>query len=131
MVVIAGTVASPADVEQAVSIAQTVVGTDARAGSRLSTATPVQVMLQVKSAEVSRSLGKQIGVNLLSADATGGFKFGIGQGRAAFPQYSANPLGSLLIGTSSSAGTTTGTPAGIGTTLFGTGRLFGLDILGA
>ena len=135
MVLLSGTVASPADVEQAVSITQTVVGDGVKVVSRLRTATPLQVMLQVKIAEVSRSLVKQIGVNLLSADVTGGFKFGIGQGRVgAFPQYTVNPatgLGPLLTGTQSSTGTTTGVPASGGTSLFGTGRLLGLDLLGA
>jgi pilus assembly protein CpaC len=131
MVLLTGTVASPADVEQAMNIVQGVVGDSVKVISRLKTATPLQVMLQVKIAEVNRSLVKTIGMNLLSSDATGGFKFGIGQGRSAFPQYSANPLGPLLTGTSSSAGTTTGTPNNVGTSLFGTGRLFGLDILSA
>jgi pilus assembly protein CpaC len=133
IVVLNGTVASPVDVEQATSIVQGIVGKDVQVVSRLKTATPLQVMLQVKVAEVSRTLVKQIGVNLLSADTTGGFKFGIGQGRAAFPQFTVGPngLGPLLTGTSSSAGTTTGTPAGTGTSLFGTSKLFGLNILSA
>jgi pilus assembly protein CpaC len=134
IVVLSGTVASPVDVEQATSIVQGVVGKDVQVISRLKTATPLQVMLQVKVAEVSRTLVKTIGVNLLSADTTGGFKFGVGQGRAAFPQTTVNSatgLGPLLIGTTSSTGTTTGTPAATGTSLFGTGRLFGLDILSA
>ena len=38
-------------------------------------------MLKVSIAEVNRSLLKKIGVNLLTQDPTGGFKFGIGQGK--------------------------------------------------
>ncbi len=49
--------------------------------SRLRTATPLQVNLQVKIAEVSRNLIHQIGTNLATADVTGGFKFGMAQGR--------------------------------------------------
>ena len=49
--------------------------------NRLRTATPLQVNLQVRIAEVSRDLVKEIGVNLLTRDQTGGFLFGIAQGR--------------------------------------------------
>lgn len=49
--------------------------------SRLRTSTPLQVNLQVKIAEVSRSLAHEIGMNLATADLSSGFKFGIGQGR--------------------------------------------------
>jgi pilus assembly protein CpaC len=137
LVVLNGTVASPADVEQALSIVQSVVNPSGQSGgdtvkvvSRLKTATPLQVMLQVRVAEVSRTLVKQIGVNLMSHDNSGGFQFGIGQGRAFSPQYT--PGGSLFGGaTSSSTGTTTGTGASTGSTLFGAGKLFGLDLLGA
>ncbi|MEA3002633.1 MAG: pilus assembly protein CpaC [Sphingomonadales bacterium] len=129
MVILTGTVASPADVEQAASIVQSVVGPDVKVISRLRTATPLQVMLQVKIAEVNRSLVRQIGVNLASADKTGGFQFGIGQGRGFSPQYT--PGGALFTGTASSAGTTTASPSNIGSSLFGAGKLFGLNILGA
>ena len=130
LVVLNGTVATPADVEQATSIVQGVVGKDVQVVSRLKTATPLQVMLQVKVSEVNRSLVKQIGVNLMSFDKTGGFKFGIGQGRAFSPQYT--PGGPLFGGvTSSSPGTTTATSNGTGSSLFGAGKLFGVDLLGA
>jgi pilus assembly protein CpaC len=130
MVLLTGTVASPADVEQASNIAQGIVGADVKVVSRLKSATPLQVMLQVKIAEVNRSLVKQIGVNLMSHDMTGGFQFGIGQGRSISPQYT--PGGPLFGGaTSSSTGTTTGTASNTGSTLFGAGKLFGLDILSA
>src|ERR1700744_2508023 len=76
LVVLNGTVASPADVEQATSIVQGVVGKDVQVISRLKTATPLQVMLQVKVAEVSRTLVKSIGINLASFASTGGFQFG-------------------------------------------------------
>jgi pilus assembly protein CpaC len=49
--------------------------------NRLRTATPLQVNLQVRIAEVSRDLVKEIGVNLLTRDQTGGFLFGVAQGR--------------------------------------------------
>jgi pilus assembly protein CpaC len=62
--------------------------------SRLKTATPLQVQLQVKFAEVSRSFVKNVGVNFATKDSTGGFQFGLAQGRnpgsytdAALAQY--------------------------------------------
>ncbi|HVU29809.1 MAG TPA: pilus assembly protein N-terminal domain-containing protein, partial [Sphingomicrobium sp.] len=49
--------------------------------SRLKVATPLQVMLKVRVAEMNRSLVKQFGVNLLSRDNTGGHILGsIGRG---------------------------------------------------
>src|SRR4051812_36573677 len=48
--------------------------------NRLKVATPLQVTLKVRIAEINRSLLKSMGVNLLSHDTTGGFNFGIGRG---------------------------------------------------
>ena len=71
-------------------------------------ATPLQVKLKVRIAEVNRSLLKKIGVNLLATDPTSGFQFGIVQGGGIFlpaagtrPATGAgaiirNPLGSTL-----------------------------------
>src|SRR5206468_5921138 len=47
--------------------------------NRLRSATPLQVMLKVRIAEMNRTLLKKFGVNLLSRD-TGGSLFGIGRG---------------------------------------------------
>lgn len=76
--------------------------------NRLRTATPLQVNLQVRIAEVSRDLAKEIGVNLLTRDQTGGFLFGIAQGRnfgtignfdtSAFPKLDASSLFGLPAG---------------------------------
>src|SRR5688572_10004734 len=129
MVLLTGTVSSPADVEEANRLVQAFVGQGTQVISRLKTATPLQVMLQVKIAEVNRSTARDIGFNLLSADFTSGFKFGIGQGRDFSPQFTPGaPLGT---GDTGSEGTTVVTPAAIGTSLFGAGKLFGLDLLGA
>ncbi|TVV70256.1 type II and III secretion system protein family protein [Sphingomonas solaris] len=81
LVLLTGTVASPGDVEEAQALVQAFVGKETQVVSRLKTATPLQVNLHVKIAEVSRELAKQVGVNLLSRDTTGGFLFGIAQGR--------------------------------------------------
>lgn len=81
LVLLTGTVAAPGDVEEAQHLVQAFVGDKMQVISRLKTATPMQVSLHVKIAEVSRDLVKQVGVNLLSRDMTGGFLFGIAQGR--------------------------------------------------
>ncbi len=124
-----GTIAAPEDAAEAQRLVQAFVGKEANVISRLKMATPLQVNLQVRFAEVSRSLVRQIGVNLASADSTSGFKFGIGQGRSFYPIFT--PGGPLGIGTSTGTGTTTVTPITPGTTIAGAGKLFGLDLLGA
>ncbi|HEX6784109.1 MAG TPA: type II and III secretion system protein family protein [Sphingomicrobium sp.] len=86
--------------------------------NRLKVATPLQVMLKVRIAEMNRSALKTIGVNLLGRDSNpGGTFFGIGQG---------NPgdLGNGQLG-----GRTFNFPSE-GTGLGLAGKLFGLDLLG-
>lgn len=82
LVLLTGTVAQPDDAAEAERLAQAFVGKDTQVLSRLKTATPLQVNLQVRVAEVSRSFVKDIGMNLLTRDQTGGFQFGIGSGRS-------------------------------------------------
>ena len=81
MVLLTGTVAQPDDAAEAERLVQAYVGKDTEVLSRLRTATPLQVSLQVRVAEVSRSFVKDIGNNLLTRDQSGGFTFGIGSGR--------------------------------------------------
>jgi len=72
---------------------------------------------------VSRSLVKQIGVNLLSRDGTSGFQFGIGQGSPGTfgsPAPADGSAAAIPKGFNSIAG---------GTTLGFAGKLLGLDIL--
>ena len=130
MAVLNGTVASPEDSAQAEALVRTMLnpGVDTTTPgavlkivpvNRLRMATPLQVMLKVKIAEVSRSFLKEVGVNLFTSDPTSGFKFGIGQGAAnatSGPGSSPFTVGSLLTG---------------GTTLGAAGKLFGLDVAGA
>jgi pilus assembly protein CpaC len=130
LAVLTGTVASPEESAQAEQLVAAMLnpGVDMTKDgatckicvvNRLNTATPLQVNLKVKIAEVNRSLLKQVGVNLLSSDPTSGFKFGIGQGPAGVtsgPGSSPFDVNSLLTG---------------GTTLGAAGKLFGLDIAGA
>ena len=78
MTILTGTVKAPEDVEEANRLVQAIVGDKVTVVNRLKTATPMQVMLRVKIAEVSRDLMKNIGVNL---QATNLSSFTFGQGR--------------------------------------------------
>ncbi|MEM1132793.1 MAG: type II and III secretion system protein family protein [Pseudomonadota bacterium] len=130
LVLLTGTIAAPGDAAEAERLVQAFVGEETEVISRLKTATPLQVNLQVKIAEVSRSLVKNIGANLLSADSTNGFQFGVTTGRSFSPQFT--PTGPAGVGvTAGSEGTTVidGVGGG-GTTLAGLGNLFGLDLAG-
>jgi pilus assembly protein CpaC len=109
MMLLTGTVASPEDAAEAQRLVQAYLGEGMQVVTRLRTAVPLQVNLKVRIAEVNRSALKQIGVNLLSSDSTGGFRFGIGQGSPA-------PVNGLA--------------GNIGTALGVSGKLFGLDLLG-
>jgi pilus assembly protein CpaC len=114
LVLLTGTVANPDDVAEAQRLTQAYVGESTQVISRLRSATPLQVMLKVRIAEINRSLLKSMGVNLLSHDTTSGFQFGIGRG---------NP------GTISN-GSATFNVNPTATTLAGFGHFLGLDILG-
>jgi len=128
--ILQGTVASPADSAFAQQLAMSELnpGVDfSKEGAmckicvinRLKVATPLQVTLKVRIAEVNRTLLKNIGVNLFSSDPTSGFKFGLGQGSAGAtsgPNSSPFSVGSLATG---------------GTTLGIAGKLLGLDLSGA
>jgi pilus assembly protein CpaC len=81
IVLLTGTVAAPTDIEEAQKLVEKFVGDQTQVVNRIKSATPLQVSLHVKIAEVSREFAKQIGVNLLNRDTTGGFLFGIAQGR--------------------------------------------------
>jgi pilus assembly protein CpaC len=81
MVLLTGTVATPQDVEEANRLVQAFVGSGTQVISRVKTATPLQVMLKVRIAEVSRRLIRDVGVNLATSDPTGGFLFSLTRGR--------------------------------------------------
>ena len=133
LVLLTGTVANPEDVAEAQRLTQAYVGEGTQVVTRLRSATPLQVMLKVRIAEVNRSILKKIGVNLLSRDMTGGGILGnIGRG---------DP-GSIKIvpGAPGTIDSESGLPAGSTSVLFnnvvgGTtvglfGKVFGLDLLG-
>lgn len=126
-VLLTGTVAAPEDAAEAEALVAAFVGEGSNVISRLKMATPLQVNLQVRFAEVSRSLVRTIGTNLVSADSTSGFKFGIGQGRGAITQFS--PGGPLGVGVTDGAdGTSVVTSNPVGSTIAGFGRFLGLDL---
>ena len=72
LVLLTGTVAQPEDAAEAERLVQAFVGGEIQVLSRLRTATPQQVMLQVRIAEVSRSLVRQVGVNIEALSSDGG-----------------------------------------------------------
>lgn len=135
LAVLTGTVASPEDAADAERLVTAALnpGVDLNAPgaqlkmavmSRLRTATPLQVNLQVRIAEVQRDFVKEVGFNLLTGDTTGGFQFNIGQGNR-FP-------GSITPGGNGGESAFDFFSPGAGITSVGAaGRLFGLDILGA
>lgn len=143
-----GTVASPEDAAEAQRLVAAYIGGAAGAAnvnviSRLKMATPLQVNLQVRIAEVSRSLVKQLNSNLSTIDGTGGFKFGVAQGRNPATYWTTNPALPMGMGSSVQGyaidpttglltlqpGTNITQATGL-STLAGMGKLFGLNILG-
>ena len=150
-VLLTGTIANPDDAEEAENLVQAFVGDSTKVVSRLKTATPMQVNLKVRFAEVSRTLAKEINGNLLTRDTTGGFQFGISRGRnfgsitdftSNLPQLDASslfglPAGSVSLPFNPATGqfvTASGTAFNYNKTNSGlntiqaAGRLFGLDI---
>ncbi|MBV7259256.1 type II and III secretion system protein family protein [Erythrobacter crassostreae] len=146
-VLLTGTVGAPEDAAEAQRLVEAFLGEDANVITRLKTATPLQVNLQVKFAEVSRSLVREIGGNLSTYDfSTGGFRGAVGTGRAlgngefrldgplAVGNGVQNP--GLIVGVDPVTGENItiqgpGVNSAGNTTLGGLGRLFGLDVLGA
>lgn len=155
VVLLTGTVASPDDVSEAQRLVTAFVGDKTQVISRLRTATPLQVNLQVRFAEVSRSLVREIGTNLLTRDNTGGFTFGVSRGRSfgtigdsintsSFPKIDAStafglPAGTISLPFNPATGqfvvggtsyTTVGNTNG-NTAINLAGKLFGMDVASA
>lgn len=122
-VLLTGTVQSPDDAAEAERLVQAFVGDQTKVLSRLRTATPLQVNLQVRIAEVNRSLVKEISSNILTRDQDGplgnGFLGGVFRGRTA-GTITTNADGSTSYGITTPSGTSS---------LAGAGRLFGLDLI--
>lgn len=141
-VLLTGTVAAPEDAAEAERLVQAFMGDGTNVVSRLRMATPLQVNLRVRFAEVSRSLVRSLGANLTTIDASSGFRFGIGRGRALAPNQTWSPQGPVAVGQGVSQVTATlpggaevtgpaiSPPQGL-SSIAGMGRFLGLDILGA
>ncbi len=133
-VLLTGTVAAPEDAAEAERLVAAFIGEGANVVSRLRMATPLQVNLRVRFAEVSRSLVRTLGANLTTIDGSSGFQFGIGQGRQIGTTFA--PGTAVCTSTTCNVGlpgggTTAGTAVARinpGTTLAGVGHLLGLDI---
>lgn len=141
-----GTIAAPEDAAEAERLVQAFVGEGANVISRLRMTTPLQVNLQVRFAEVSRTLVRDIGTSLTSIDGSSGIQFGVGRGRQGFaPRQYAGPGQTLGIGQSVTTlipdinnpgqfiqieGSSV-LPVSGQTTLAAAGRFLGLDLLGA
>lgn len=120
LVLLTGTVKAPEDAAEAERLVQAFVGKDTQVVSRLRTATPLQVSLQVRIAEVSKSLGEKIGTNFSSIDRSGGKVLGsISSGNRDFASFDADD------NTWTFNGLTDGT-----TSIGGVARLLGMDIAG-
>lgn len=134
-VVLAGTVATPDDSVQAERIAKGLVNPginindpnaflDTVVINRLKMVTPLQVSLQVRIAEVSRSFSKDLGVNWANRDSSnGGAIFGIAQGRS--PGTISGGNGTPTTFTFNPKAGSTFSSLGIGA------RFLGMDIIGA
>ncbi len=130
-VLLTGTIGAPEDAAEAKRLVEAFMGKDTNVISRLKMATPLQVNLQVRFAEVSRSLVRTLGANLNTYDSTGGFKFGLATGRGAFKITPGTPGTAATATAAATAGTgTTGVYTSINgqTTLAAFTKFLGLDI---
>ncbi|MBC7159447.1 MAG: type II and III secretion system protein family protein [Porphyrobacter sp.] len=137
-VLLTGTVAAPEDAAEAQRLVEAFIGEGANVIARLRMATPLQVNLRVRFAEVNRSLIRTLGANLATYDHSSGFRFGVGTGRS-LSNEAWIPDGPLVVGSDVKRvlpdGSTINGPgvatANNGTTIAGLGRFLGLDLLGA
>jgi len=150
-VLLTGTIAAPEDAAEAERLVKAFVDTKTTVISRLKMATPLQVNLHVKFAEVNRSLVRQIGSNITTIDGSGKItKWGVNTGRSPASTFTTDPNLPLGIGSSVTGQTfdataaTASNPLGIVTrpgtnvtplqgqsTLALMGKLFGLNVLTA
>jgi pilus assembly protein CpaC len=114
VIMLTGTVKQPEEAAEVADLVSAFNGGQAKIINRIKTATPLQVMLQVRVAEVNRSLSKEISGNVRGADggvdsAGQPYFFGLGRGRDI------------------TAGSTVTFPDG-SNIVAGIGRLFGIDV---
>lgn len=125
-----GTVKAPEDAAEAERLVEAFASSNnnqVTVVSRLRTATPLQVNLQVKIAEVSRNLIHQVGMNWTTFDrgGTNGIGGYIGRDTRGFGTFDMNPS-SQTFGSFTFKQPTDGR-----TTLGFVARMFGLDVAGA
>ena len=130
-ILVTGTVAAPEDAAEVERLIEAFTEGGTQIITRLKTATPLQVNLRVRIAEVNRSFARTIGVNLTTFDNTDGFRFGITQGRDAIPQFTSGQTPVFTGGTTASTGTSLVKANGAGSTIAAFGRFLGLDIASA
>lgn len=137
MVLLTGTITAPEDAAEAERLTQAFVGKEVTVVSHLRMATPLQVMLQVKIAEVSKDLGHKIGTNFASVDRSGGSTLGhIGGGSRNFATYTRGTMNATV--NSDGTSTTSGTPSywtfnnafNGAYSIGGIARILGMDIAG-
>ncbi len=128
-VLLTGTVQSPDDAAEAEQLVQAFVGESTKVLSRLRTATPLQVNLQVRIAEVNRSLVKEISGNISTRDIDSpgnGLLGNISRGRTAGTiLYGGEGSPPLPVGSRSY---TFNNSSGLNS-LGAAGRIFGLDVI--
>ncbi|QIK77716.1 type II and III secretion system protein family protein [Sphingomonas piscis] len=132
LLLLTGTVASPDDVAEAQRLVQAYIGEGTQIVSRIKSATPLQVMLKVRIAEVSRSALKNIGVNILNRDTASqnGTLMGIGRGDPGTINVVKGPADPVTgVQPETVIGATFKNLTG-GTTLGIFRHMFGMDILG-
>jgi pilus assembly protein CpaC len=126
LIFLTGSVASPAEIEEAGLLAQQLVGKNQQIINKLTSKTPVQVMLQVKFAEVNRDTLKTLSTSLNATSKSGGFDFGVFRGRnfldttALKPTAPGGGLSNAFI-----------FPGENANSFFGAGALLGLNVLSA
>ncbi|MCP3459202.1 type II and III secretion system protein family protein [Bradyrhizobium sp. CCGUVB23] len=128
-VVLSGTATDAVAAERAMAIATSTVAKGGVVVNAMSVAAPQQVMLEVRFLEVSREAGRNLGMNLFAANASGsniantgrggGFvptSINTASGRVDMPNVGPPPGTIPLLGT---AGTLIGTAGGVAPTPFG------------
>ena len=131
MVLLTGTIAAPEDAAEAERLTQAFVGKEVTVVSRLRTATPLQVMLQVKISEVSKDVGHKIGVNWGSVDRSGGNLGFVGGGTRNFFSYTKPTIDSTTGRITQPAEWTFNSPTDGSYSIGGVARLLGLDVAAA
>jgi pilus assembly protein CpaC len=118
VILLTGTVDQPEEAAEAERLVTAFAGTGTQVISRIKTATPLQINLHVRIAEVSRSLSKEISTNLQSSKTgldSGGNPYLVGAARG---RDFITDAGKILY------------PEG-GNTITALGRLFGIDVAAA